>query len=470
DYPQAETALLEAERLLLSRGEFRGILLGEVRMGLARVAFWARAFERAEARATGAAEAAGDTSLCPVADSFVLRGRARSARGDRRGAHDHFQQAARIARLANDAEREACALLNALEAAPELGGGSPSEARSIDDSPLGNLSPRSPVFGAFRVAQARAALAAADPSRAEGLAREAIATAEGILFEAPSGPAADFALSSPWGARAFETAIEAVLARHPANAEEAFGLAERSKARAFLIDLDRYGVSLAEDVPPHSREDWKRALARLADLGTELMASRDALRTGQLRSGLAAAYAELERATLEVRRDIEDRGQAPRPARAPIVRERLLTGDQLLLEYLVGEEATFLFVVSTEGVGVHRLPGRDALAHRVDGFLALLRSAHLVPQARRKLPDVARALEAVVLPGDLPGRMRDREVYVVPDGPLFALPFEALPDGEGFLGDSTVFAYGASSGFLLALKGRRLRLERGIVAGAYADA
>ncbi|MCI0587297.1 MAG: CHAT domain-containing protein [Planctomycetes bacterium] len=470
DYPQADTALLEAERLLLARGESRGLLLGEVRMGLARVALWSRDFGRAEERATAAAEAAGEDSPSLLANSMIMRGRARRARNDLQGARNLFHQAAQVAHVAQDVEREASALLNAEETLLSDPGDGSEELASIDESRLGSLSPRSPAFGALRVTQARLALRAGDFPRAEALAREAIGTAEGILLDAPSGPAADFALSSAWGARAFETAVEAVLAGNPANAEEAFALAERSKARAFLVELDRYGVPLAEGAPPHMRENWNRAHARLADLGTELTAFSDALRTGQLRSGLAAAYAELERATTEVRKEVEDRGQAPRPARAPIVREHLLTGDQLLLEYFVGEEATILFVVSTEGVGVHRLPGRDALAHRIDGFLALLRSAHLVPQARRKLPEVARALKEVLLPGELSGRMRDREVYVVPDGPLFALPFEALPDGEGFLGDSTVFAYGASGGFLLALQTRRLRLERGIVAGAFAEA
>ena len=470
DYPQAETALLEAERLLLARGESRGLLLGEVRMGLARVSLWSRDFGRAEERATAAAEAGGEDSPSLLANSMIMRGRARRARNDLQGARSHFHQAAQVAHVAQDVEREASALLNAEETLPSEPGDGEGDSQSIDGFPSESLSPQSPVFGALRATQARSTLRAGDPSRAEALAREAIATAEGILFQAPSGPAADFALSSHWAARPFETAVEAVLAGQPANVEEAFGLAERSKARAFLVELDRYGVPLVEGVPARPREHWKRARVRAADLETDLMASRDALRTGQLRSRLALAHAELEEATLEVRREIEDRGQAPMPARAPIVRERLLKGDQLLLEYFVGEEATFLFVVSTEGVGVHRLPGRDALAHRVDGFLALLRSAHLVPQARRKVPEVARALEEVLLPGELPGRMRDREVYVVPDGPLFALPFEALPDGEGFLGDSTVFAYGASSGFLLALQGRRLSLERGIVAGAFADA
>jgi CHAT domain-containing protein len=470
DHPQAETALLEAERLLLARGESRGLLLGEVRMGLARVALWSRDFGRAEERSTAAAEAAGEVSPSLLANSMIMRGRARRARNDLQGARTLFHQAAQVAHAAQDVEREASALLNAEETLPGDPGDGEGNLQSIDGFPSESLSPRSPAFGALRVTKARAALRAGDAPRAEALAREAIATAEGILLDAPSGPAADFALSSPWGARAFETAVEAVLAGNPANAEEALGFAERSKARAFLVELDRYGVPLADGAPPHLREDWKRALARLADLGTDLLASRDALRTGQLRSGLAAAYAELERATIEVRKEAEDRGRAPRPASAAIVRERLLKGDQLLLEYFVGEGATFLFVVSTEGVGVHRLPGRDALSRRVDGFLALLRSAHLVPQARRKLPEVARALEEVLLPGELPERMRDREVYVVPDGPLFALPFEALPGGEGFLGDSTVFAYGASGGFLLALQKRRLRLERGIVAGAFAEA
>ncbi|HET6201393.1 MAG TPA: CHAT domain-containing protein [Planctomycetota bacterium] len=470
DFVQAERTLLEAEGLLVGNGETSGPRVAEVRIGLGRVALWRGRFDEAEARAIAAAEAAGQASLALRADALVLRGRARAVRGEKEAARGLFEAAASFARQARNPELEAAALLNEGLAAEEGVPRARDGRRRLMDLAVEGLPARSPVLAALRVAQASQALRAGDPARAEELAREAIEVAEADLLGSPAGPALDFALLPAWGLRAFETAIEATLARSPEREEEAFALAERSKARGFLVELDRYGISIAESAPPPVRETWQRALLRVAHLGTDLQGARDPLGGEVIRSELAAAYEELARATRDVRAACEEEGQVARPATAALVRERLLGGSRLLLEYFVGEESSLLFLVGTEGLRVHRLPGRDELARRVDGFLTVLRRTSLVPQARRKFPEVARALRALLLPEDLSERIRGREVYVVPDGPLSAVPFEALLDGETFLGDSTVFAYGPSSGLLLALAARPLRLGRGLVVAADAGA
>jgi CHAT domain-containing protein/Tfp pilus assembly protein PilF len=102
-----------------------------------------------------------------------------------------------------------------------------------------------------------------------------------------------------------------------------------------------------------------------------------------------------------------------------------LDSQSALLEYAVGEEVTFLFVVTHEGLDAYRLPfGAKALGERVE-------------RLRKSLKTPGRSLrgnylqEAVALYRDLIGpaerRLTEKRTWLVsPDSILHLLPFEAL--------------------------------------------
>lgn len=133
---------------------------------------------------------------------------------------------------------------------------------------------------------------------------------------------------------------------------------------------------------------------------------------------------------------VEDSPDAPSTLAEAMA--RLETGD-ILLEYVESGDRLFALVVTGEGVHVVHLEGTGTaadLATRVGVFRDLV---HSVETARHLLP-AAKALFRDLVEPALSARDVQRPVlrlFIATDGPLGALPFEALADPSGeFLGAS----------------------------------
>jgi CHAT domain-containing protein/tetratricopeptide (TPR) repeat protein len=116
----------------------------------------------------------------------------------------------------------------------------------------------------------------------------------------------------------------------------------------------------------------------------------------------------------------------------------LLGPDTLLLEYAVGEERSFLWLMDSEGLETWELPGRSTLESQV-------REAHKVFSNRqrrsaRRAAEKTATLGSTLL-GPLADRLRDQRLLIVPDGILHEVPFAALtvePGGAPLLANHEV--------------------------------
>ena len=110
----------------------------------------------------------------------------------------------------------------------------------------------------------------------------------------------------------------------------------------------------------------------------------------------------------------------PHPLSVHEIREQVLDGDTLLLEYALGEERSFVWAVTKGTLTSHALPGRsvvEAAARR----LYQAWSANDPAGDRR-----ARALSRMVL-GPVADQLGARRLAIVAEGMLQYLPFGALP-------------------------------------------
>lgn len=243
------------------------------------------------------------------------------------------------------------------------------------------------------------------------------------------------------------------------NAEAAFYFAEATKARSLverIAETGRHSVASA-GLPEHVRQEEQHLREQLALLNSG--------REAALR-GSAARYAEYQqqRADLQHRLDrfVDDLQQQyplyaainyPRPASA---QQLPLATDEVLLEYALGEEGSYLFVVRKGGVQrVVRLAiGRAALEDKVRRFLEPLTGHHQQDFSVDQSAELYRLLLADGLAGVGP----NERLVIVPDGILGTLPFEILtvrpaqaPEQRVYLGDRYAVAYYQSAA-LLALK------------------
>ncbi len=220
---------------------------------------------------------------------------------------------------------------------------------------------------------------------------------------------------------------------------EAFHALERGRARSLLALLSERDLGLSGLPPELAAErrkvnaDYDRVQSQLAHLSS----GRNDAEIEQLTRELRNLQARQEEIITRMRRE------APRPAtlQAPepldLTRARAaLDPGTVLLEYAVGPERTWLFVVhpaSAAGAGLSVFPiaaGATTLREEVETFRRLLKRsgsdrAALQVRARRLYDLLVRPAQRSIA--------RAQRILFSPNGPLHTLPFSSLLSGDRYL-------------------------------------
>ncbi len=239
---------------------------------------------------------------------------------------------------------------------------------------------------------------------------------------------------------AYELYIDLLMTLHHErpNADhdlEALEASELTRARALLDLLVEAGAEIYQGVAPSLRERRNAAGRHL----NAKAARRSAVLAGEptdeareeIEREMASALYELDRIEAEIRRRSPRYAALtlPRPLAAREI-QGLLDADSLLLEYALGEERSFLWLVSLDQVQSFELPGRQTIEDAARRFHELLSQPGAADRKAQAM--VASALSEMLL-GPV-GEQLDgtpsagtRRLVVVADGALHYLPFGALP-------------------------------------------
>ncbi|MFL6237671.1 MAG: CHAT domain-containing protein [Thermoanaerobaculia bacterium] len=122
-------------------------------------------------------------------------------------------------------------------------------------------------------------------------------------------------------------------------------------------------------------------------------------------------------------------GSKAEPVVAPLhlreVQREVLDQDTLLLQYALGEEHSFLWVVNSTKVESFKLPGRRQIEELARRLYSLLPRSHL-RSVRQPVRLVAEALSDAIL-GPAVGSLGNKRLLIAADGALQYVPFAALP-------------------------------------------
>ena len=224
--------------------------------------------------------------------------------------------------------------------------------------------------------------------------------------------------------------------------EEAYRYAERSKAGILRDALNEAEARSFAGIPDALLQEERQLRLDLAAADHRLnQALEDGADEGGLqalrekRFGLTRRYEALQQRFEKEFPEYYELKYRFETAASAEVRAQALDGLTALVEYFLGHEEIFIFTLIAQDLEVTRVPREASL----EADLRKLRSA-IVAQDDAVYLRSAERLYRVLL-GPVEGRLEGKDLVIVPDGPLHAVPFEALlerpkgsrPDDAGAL-------------------------------------
>jgi CHAT domain-containing protein/Tfp pilus assembly protein PilF len=208
--------------------------------------------------------------------------------------------------------------------------------------------------------------------------------------------------------------------------EEAFRTAERLRARSYSQQFERMGYpTLTEEQQRHERELRERVRQLHRAVGEEQDSG------GSRQAAMHTYSSELIVAEREYQAFLDDHVRtavSPKAAASPPdsadVRRRL-AGDEVLIEYVVGDNEVMIFALSSDG-----LFATIQNVRRVDmrARIELLRDLIGQPGDSRWFKPAASIARVLIAPLEDAGVLHGvSNIYLVPHGILNYLPFAALP-------------------------------------------
>jgi CHAT domain-containing protein/Tfp pilus assembly protein PilF len=247
----------------------------------------------------------------------------------------------------------------------------------------------------------------------------------------------------------YEFYIDLLMRRHqlqPADEYDvrAFELSERSRARSLIELLNQSGADVREGVDAALLQRERVLQQSMTAKADRLMRLLSGTHRDQEVAALREELEELSIAHDEVETRIRENG----PRYAALTRlqplrlneiQRELEPSSLLLEYVLGEEHSYMWAITRESISSFQLPGRnrvEAAARRVH-YLITARNqrprfetsrqrAQRVAAADRESAKAAAELSDIVI-RPVASLLSRKNLLIVTDGALSYVPFATLP-------------------------------------------
>jgi CHAT domain-containing protein/Tfp pilus assembly protein PilF len=262
---------------------------------------------------------------------------------------------------------------------------------------------------------------------------------------------------------------------------EALEIFERKQGRMFLEEIGKSGArhfaGLPEEVKTRETElENRRHNFQVALEKERAKTQPDPARLQTLESGLQQARTDLEALQTELRTNYPDYYalKYPQPATPADLEAKVLKPDEILLVYGVMHDKTCLWVI---GKGVFRLQtlpvgGKD-LAQKVAVYRRLVlktgdeqgKEARSQGATKEGLDKLRQELYNLLIPNQVRAALvPGSRLYIVPTGPLYSLPSEALEtqapgQPPHYLVQDHAVAYLSSASLLKTLREARARKQ-----------
>ncbi len=208
----------------------------------------------------------------------------------------------------------------------------------------------------------------------------------------------------------------------------AFNYSERARARTLLELLTETNVDIRQGVDPQLLEQERSLQQQLNNLDekwVELLSSQNTSEAEknaleQERNTLLAKYEDIQtqiRATSPGYAAITQ----PKPLTLAEVKQEVLDSDTVLLQYSLGKERSYLWLVTQEeGITSYQLPSQEEIERRAKNLLNFTTQSNPKAFAQAVTP-----LSKVIL-DPVKDKLTKKRILIVADGVLQYIPFSAL--------------------------------------------
>ena len=252
-------------------------------------------------------------------------------------------------------------------------------------------------------------------------------------------------------------------------AAQALAASESARARSLVELLAQAGIEVREGVYSELREREDATQRQLSWIQGQLIrelssAEKDEKRLETLRSQLRKTRGERERLEVKIRRRHPRYAGIRYPQALDLEGIRSLLDERTaLLEYALGEESSYLFVVTRKTFTALTL----APAGEIGDAVQQVRSATSRPGRRLagRLAEASSLLYELLIQPAAESLADIDRLLIVPDQDLYYLPFEALLRGpQEYLLDRWAVGYAPSASVLASLLGRRHEEDEALAA------
>lgn len=211
---------------------------------------------------------------------------------------------------------------------------------------------------------------------------------------------------------------------------EAFHYAERSRARSFLDLLAEAKGDWRQKISPDLLQRERAVLAKISKLQKSLWEAGVRRESEEVAIALErerlTAQREYSNLKLEIRRRSPDYAGLVYPNPATLEEAQALLDEKTaLLEYVLGDERSYLFALTRRRLAVAPLPRREEIERRVKIFSEALAPAPSAESSLAYLDEGTKLYKTLLKPVE--DTLRGAQgLIIVPDGALALLPFSAL--------------------------------------------
>jgi CHAT domain-containing protein len=238
-----------------------------------------------------------------------------------------------------------------------------------------------------------------------------------------------------WGARSrsvFAKAIEACYRLHEMSDDQsylqkAYHYAEKSRSRVIIEQINDSHAKQFAGVPDSLIQEEKQIREMLGQIKLELASAsfqKDSAKVTQLQDSLYAVDDRLQSHIVMLEREFPDYHQLKYQRKVVSledIQESMLDPGQSLVEYFYSETHLYTFVINQSGIALVEQERNPQFKARVDGL-----REHIIARSTDSVKTLSGELYGTLIQ-PIESEIQDQDqLIIVPDGPLYYLPFEVL--------------------------------------------